>query len=85
MKNWTGIFFVWLGTSLVALNQPLYIISDVQTSDRIYAIPFFFFFFASFYLYILHFFYKTNSTHSIFRTIEALASLPQQIIKITTT
>ena len=44
MKNWTGIFFVWLGTSLVALNQPLYIISDVQTSDRIYAIPFFFFF-----------------------------------------
>ena len=51
MKNWTGIFFVWLGTSLVALNQPLYIISDVQTSDRIYAIPFFFFFFLILLIY----------------------------------
>ena len=56
MKNWTGIFFVWLGTSLVALNQPLYIISDVQTSDRIYAIPFFFFFFPHFtYIFCIFF------------------------------
>ena len=64
MKNWAGIFFVWLGTSLVALNQPFCIISEVnrairrclfivQTSDRIYA---FFFFFALFYLYILYLF-----------------------------
>ena len=29
--------------------------------------------------------YKTNYTHSIFRTIEARASLPQQVIKMTTT
>ena len=57
MKNWTGIFFVWLGTSLVALNQPLYIISDVQTSDRIYAIPFFFFFFLPHFTYIFCIFF----------------------------
>ena len=66
MKNWAGIFFVWLGTSLVALNQPFCIISEVnktirccffivQTSDRIYAI--FFFIFALFYSYIRPFFF----------------------------
>ena len=98
MKNWAGIFFVWLGTSLVALNQPFCIISEVnktirccffivQTSDRIYAICLFvcLFFFCPILLIYSAFFYKTNSTHSIFRTIEALASLPQQIMKIRTT
>ena len=66
MKNWAAIFYVWLGTSLVSLNQPLCIISEVnrtirrclfivQTSDRIYAI--FFFIFALFYSYIRPFFF----------------------------
>ena len=71
------------------VNQPFYIISEVnrtiirrlfivQTSDRIcYLLPYF--------SYNSAIFYKTNFTHSIFRTIEARASIPQQIIKITKT
>ena len=74
MKNWATIFYVWLGTSLVALNQPLCIISEVnrtirrclfivQTSDRIYAI---FFLFLPYFTHIfgLFFFFLQDKFHS---------------------
>ena len=78
-----------LQVSWQRVNQPFYIISEVnrtiilrlfivQTSDRIcYLLPYF--------GYNSAIFYKTNFTHSIFRTIEARASIPQQIIKLTKT